>query len=202
MGPTLIILALLLASPSVHAQTEVEQIIQIRKWYAEVESNLEQCQVVTMNDYTDPDIYEGYLPEIKAWYDKENKNFIKIQHMGLADWHEKTSYCYLNNGTLFFIYTTGYSPDKMYTAEELNLTEEELWEMGGEVKTIDYYEARIYFVNKEIIRHLTKHKSFPESESDHDLSEVKNEKVAIDEGDGDKEVAYIARIIEALNNKL
>lgn len=181
------------------AQSGKEQTKLIRQWYGEIESSLTTYKIVKLNDYSDPDIYEGYSPEIKGWYNEDVKQFVKIEHTGMADWHEEIHNIYLRDEQPFFIYTKGYSAGEMYTAEDLNVTEEELWEMGGKPKTIDHFESRIYFSDKKVIEHLTKRKSFSSLEDDVNLSDVKNEKAPIDQVFGEKEIDYIARIIVAIN---
>lgn len=133
-----------------------EQINTIKKWYSEVEANVAACRVVKMDDWVDEDEYSGYTPAYTFYLDKETGACIKFVEYGAADWHEITKSYYFHEGELFFVFETGYFPGEMMTAEELEISEEELWEMGGEAKTLRGFENRIYFWKGKTIQFLSK----------------------------------------------
>ncbi len=178
-----LILLLFMGPLVAFGQTSSEKVKQIRTWYAESEKLASSCTIVKMNDWADPDQYEGYSPEYTAWYDKNTKTFVKISETGGGDWHETTTSYHLNKGKLFFIFSKGYTPGTMYTAKELNMTEEELWQSGGEAKTLNAFEHRWYVWESTVFKTLVKDKEFTAKNGTFDmvekfnLSDVKNETV-------------------------
>ncbi len=109
---------------------------------------------------------------------------------------------YIKDGVLFFIFSKGYNPGEMYTAEELEISDEELWQMGGEAKTLKAFEKRIYFSKGEIIRYLTKDKTFSANTSDFGMSNMDNEAGDIDKLDGQMLNKHVLKMINALNEKM
>ena len=194
------LIAILLSFPFlIMAQSVEDEINTIRKWYGKVEGKLTNCQVVELSDWVDDEDYSGYMPEITGYYDKDLDQFIKIVEIGYADWHEITKMYYLNNGELFFIFMKGYYAGEMYTAEELGISEEEFWQMGGEAKNLDAFEERIYFSNEKIIRYLIKEKTFPVNEANFNMSDIDNEKGNIEKLDSQRMSKHVQKMLAALN---
>ena len=130
--------------------------------------------------FYDDNYNSGGSTEIEGYYDTITKEIIKVVEMTYYDWAEDETAYYYRQGQLFFIYSKGNSPGEMYTAQELEITEEELWERGGEAKSLNFYEDRYYYHDKKCIRHLNKSKLIS-VEDEADLSEVPNEKIKIEE---------------------
>lgn len=172
-----------LFSTSILAQDIEDDIKQIRKWYGEVESKMKECQKMNLEDYTQLEDIDGPM-EVLAYYHPATDKFLKIEFRVFADWHEEVSQYYLNNEQLFFEYTTGNSADEMYTAEELNITEQEFWERGGEAKTISYSQYRTYYKDGEVIRFLSKFKTVKSEDPAPDFSKMENVTEAVNDANG------------------
>ena len=182
------------------AQSEEESVKQIRKWYKEVEDRLDQCIKVPVTMFYDEDYVNGGSTEIEGYFDTINKSFIKIIETTYYDWAEDITSYYFHNGELFFIFQKGSHAGEMYTAEELKLTEEELWQSGGEAKTMIFYEKRNYFNKGICIRNLSKRKEVG-SEEDGDLKEVDHEKIATDDPDAAAIYKHGLKIYKQLSPK-
>jgi len=197
----ILFLLLVLFSNQLISQTTEESILEIRKMYKETENVLNICEIINSNDWIDEEQYNGYTPEITAYYDTRRKEIVKIVEYGAGDWHESTTSYYLREGKLFFVFIESYSPEEMFTGEELGMTEEELHESGGEAKTLDYYEGRIYIKDWVVIRDLTKHKIMSASEGDPSLKEIKNEQEEIFPGNYEGVFSHLEKMLEHLKTK-
>ena len=158
------------------SQTTEESITEIRKMYKETENVLKNCDTIISNEWTDDAYYNGLTSTITAYYDKRRKEIVKIVEYGGGDWHEEKASYYLRDGKLFFAFIEANSADEMYTGKELAMSDEELHESGGEAKSMNYSEVRLYITDWQVIRDLTKQKTFPISESNISLKEVENVK--------------------------
>lgn len=197
-----ILLTILLASPILlFSQTEEETVKKIRSWYKETEASLADCRVIHMNDWEAQGDYDGFTPEFTAYFDTVKREFIKILQYGGGDWYEEWTSYYLRNNELFFIFSKGYTPGEMYTAQELNVTEEELWEMGQEAKTLSAFETRIYYNGTDVIRYLTKDKEVS-AEGEYSLKDVKNEKQEIPSAEGTDRLEYLRLIMAELKTRI
>ena len=174
-----LLLTLLIVPALSFSQTEEDRIKDIRSWYKEVEGNLENCIKIPLTMFYDSEYVRGGSTEIEGYYDTINKVIIKIVERTYYDWAEDATSYYFHDKEMFFIFSTGSGPGEMYTAEELGVSEEELWEMGGEAKTLNYYQDRYYYQNEKCIRHLNKAAEIS-SEEEVDMSKVENEKQTID----------------------
>lgn len=169
---------LLLIIPFVSfAQTEEERITAIRKWFKETESKLKACKQFTYQDLQDPDYVTGGSSDQVVYFDTATNQIIKITEYIYYDWAYTETSWYFNQSKCYFVFEKSSSVKDMYTAEELGMTDEEFWQSGGEAKTMEHTENRLYF-NKEgkCIRYLVKNKVVSADESSPDMSEVKNEK--------------------------
>ena len=193
-------LLLLLLPSFLIAQTTDDKIKNIRSWYKDVEENLTRCTVIELTDWVDEQEYFGYNPVFKGYYNAENKQFIKIEEKGMADWHEVTKMYYLKGGVLFFVFIKGYNADEMYTAEELGISETEFWQRGGEAKNLKAYEERIYLAENKTIRYLKKEKIFSTGEQNFDMSDLNNENRNTNEIDTQRIISYVNRILNAIVN--
>ncbi|UKN02175.1 hypothetical protein K6119_01415 [Paracrocinitomix mangrovi] len=174
---------LVLLSFNSFSQDEEQRIKDIRKWYASIESQLENCRVDTLQDFNDSEYVIGGYVEVFGYFDTISNSYIKFEEQASYDWAYAITSYYFHEGQLFFIFTEGSGPGEMYTAEELEITEEELWNRGGEAKTIVAFEERYYYDSDgKCIRKLHKEKEFP-SEEEPDLSETVNEKESVDDKD-------------------
>ena len=156
------------------AQNEVEDIAQIKKWYQTIEENLDNCITYKVDEFVHDDNSGENSSELLAFFDKETNQFVKLVEYTAGEWHEQWMSYYFNNGTLFFIFVEGYYGGDYYSAEELDLEEEEYYQMGLEPKNLDAYEERFYFSQNECIEYLTKSKTI-NIDAPRDLSNIKNE---------------------------
>ncbi|MBD3635889.1 MAG: hypothetical protein HUJ25_00995 [Crocinitomicaceae bacterium] len=157
------------------AQTNEDRIEEIRSLYKDVESRLKNCREIPLTLFYDEDYVTGGSTETVGYYDTTKKELIKITETSYYDWAEDVTSYYFHKGELFFIFSKGNSRGEMYTADELGISEDELWESGGEAKTLIYYENRYYFLDKTCIRHLSKEVEI-DADKEGDLSKVENEK--------------------------
>lgn len=63
----------------------------------------------------------------------------------------------------------------MYDAKELGITEQELWERGGEAKTLEHFEQRVYLEESKVIRCLYKSGKFDPNLDKPSLRKLENE---------------------------
>ena len=80
----------------------------------------------------------------------------------------------------------------------LGVTEEELWERGGEAKNLMAYEDRIYIANEKVILHLGKKLLLDPSDNDFDLSEVESKAQADDSFSLEFILKHFSKAIAAL----
>lgn len=163
-----------------YSQSEDKKVKEIRSWYSDVESRLSQCIRVPITMFYDKDYVNGGSTEIEGFYDTINKEFIKIVEVTYYDWSEDVVSYYFHEGNLFFIFQEGSHAGQLYTADELDVTEQELWESGGEAKTMIFYENRYYYAEEACIRHLQKSIEVAVEETP-DLKEIKNKKAKTDD---------------------
>lgn len=178
-----------------------DAITDIRAWYKSTEANLKNCAVIEVNDWIDEEQYNGYTPEVVAYFDTVAYEIIKIDEYGQSDWYEETKSYYFKNGALYFLFAKGYSPGEMYTATELNITEHELWERGWEAKTLEYFEKRTYFKNNKVIRCLEKSELFPANESDPEMKDISNVQVELSDSEGDDEIKHTNKLLLMLRGR-
>ncbi len=193
----LIVLFLNSASFQLFSQGTESDIQQIRGWYAEVEGLLNDCEEIDLADYT---AFEVDGPtEIKAFYHPESNKIIKIVMTIFQDWHEESNQHYLKDHQLFFTFTDGYFADEMYTAEELDMDEDQYFMNGGEAKTLAYYQYRTYYKKKEVIRFLSKEKVIAVSDDRPDLSKIPNVTESIKDA---PDAPDIAGLVEAFLSQI
>lgn len=161
-------------------QNADDQIKQIRTWYKEVESKLDQCKIIKLYDFYDEDFVTGGSSEAMCFYDTINNEIIKIIEETYYDWAIDRSSYYYHDGDIFFVFSEGNSPGEMYSADELGISEEELWERGGEAKTLNYYQDRFYYHADVCIRHLNKALELSAEAEEPTFKEVDNETQKID----------------------
>lgn len=159
-----------------YSQSTDDRIKEIRSLYKDVESRLANCIKIPITMFYDEDYITSGSSEMEGYYDTTSRELIKIVEHTYYDWAESEVSFYFNKGDLFFVYDRGNTPGEMYTAEELGMTEQELWESGGEAKSLEYYENRYYFEGRTCIQHKSKNKEIL-IDDDPDLSEVPNEKM-------------------------
>jgi hypothetical protein len=179
------------------SSTQDDRIDQIRAWYKEIEGKLSSCTLIE----TEGEYFEGTVPEVKGWYDNVTNQFIKIEAYMGADNHEETIMYYLNNGIVFFTFTQGTGVDEFYTAEEMNMSEEEYYESGMEAKTYDSWEDRRYFHDRKCIRNLHRSKVYKTSET-LSFKGVENEDAEIDPDAYTAVVEQTDMFLEYLKNKM
>jgi len=201
MKNNFLLLLLFIFSQQVISQTSEESIAKVRKMYKETENVLKTCKIIKSTDWVDEDQYNGYTPEITAYYDPRRKEIVKIVEYGAADWHEYRSSYYLRGGNLFFVFIESNSADEMFTADEMNMSEEELHESGGEAKTMNYSEERIYLLNWKVIRDLTKQKVVDVSEEPN-LKEIKNKEEVIVPGVYEGVFSHLEKMLTYLKAKI
>lgn len=199
MKTALIALLLFVMPASLWAQEE--DIANIRKWYKSVEGRLKTSEVKKLMDFEDTIQYSGMAGEVEAWYDANEKQYIKIVENGYADWHMEKASFYFKDGEVFFIFIETESAGEMYTAEELGVTDEELWQSGGEAKTMNYTQERIYIKDNKCIRYLVKEKDFPAEDKEHSLKDVKNKDGDMGGLDMDYYTSHIGQLKLALKKK-
>ena len=127
-----------------------KQIADIRTWYSEVEAVLERCIVVTAGSSAGPNA------EVTGYYDTISQSFVKVVDQYMGDWNEGIYSYYFHEGELFFLFEEVYTTDGTYSAEELGITDEELWRRGPQPKSLLFTQERKYFRDNECIQHLTK----------------------------------------------
>lgn len=176
------LIALLLSPCTSLSQTDPspERIKEIRAWYKDVENRLSNCIRIPVTMFYDSDYVSGGSTEMEGYVDTTNNEIIKIVEHTYYDWAEDESSFYYHEGELFFIFSAGNTPGEMYTAEELGVSEQKLWEMGGEAKTLRYYEERYYFESDKCIQHLHKEFEVPTGEAP-PLKEVDSEPFSLDD---------------------
>jgi len=183
-------------------QTEDESVSKIRKWFKATEANLESCVQVKLNDWEADTYYSGYTPEFIGFYDTTKNELIKVDRYGAADWHELWTSYYFKDGKLFFIFERGYTPGEMYTAKDLGITEEELWERGQDAKTCEAFETRAYYVNDKVVRYLKKEQEVSVESKIKVSSEVKSVKKDVAEANAAVEIQYTKQFIAMLKKSM
>ncbi|MEX1002606.1 MAG: hypothetical protein WDZ35_10870 [Crocinitomicaceae bacterium] len=160
--------------PSVIGYGNEEDIQQIKEWYKQIEDNLDNCVKVPLTAFYDEDYVTGGSSDLEGYIDTTTNQLVKIIEHTYYDWAEDVNSYYFHEGNLFFIFSHGNYPGEMYTAEELEISEDELWQRGGEAKTINYYERRVYYKSAVCIRHQYKEKEY-DVEAQPDLKLEKND---------------------------
>jgi hypothetical protein len=156
------------------SQKEQNQIEEIKSWYKEIESNLKNCAIVKNPSFWDDNYPTGSTLDLVGYYDSTKGYFVKIITYSGGDWHEEWNSYYFNDSILFFIYSRGYTPGEYYTAEEMEMSEEEYWQSGGECKNLDAFEQRLYYADKKCIRFLSKNEIVKDYDENIALTDTKN----------------------------
>lgn len=114
------------------AQTEEEQVKEIRKWFADINANLSNYQLIE-KEVSDESTEGG---SIKAYYDNDKLMLMHCEFYG--EMGNLTEDYYYNDGKLFFVFAVrkNYSAP-VYSEEEITITKE---------------ENRYYFNNDKMIR--------------------------------------------------
>ena len=150
-----------------------EDIQQIKTWHKQIEDNLSKCVKIPLTVFYDEDYVTGGSNDLEGYFDTTTNQLVKIVEHTYYDWAEDENAYYFHDGNLFFVFSSGSYPGEMYTAEELETIEDELWQRGGEAKTINYYERRIYYKAAICIKHLYKEKEYDVEETPN-LSSTEN----------------------------
>lgn len=154
----------------------------IRTWFKQIESHSKSQTIQLFHDIENPNYVKGGSSEVIFYFDSLSGNISKVVETTYYDWHESKTSWYFNDAKCFFIFDESNGAEEMYTAEELNITEEELWQRGGEAKTIIFTENRIYFdENGNCIRYLNKEKTVESSQTEADMSSIKNKSLEVND---------------------
>ncbi|MCB9224066.1 MAG: hypothetical protein H6582_07830 [Crocinitomicaceae bacterium] len=164
------------------SQSTEDRVKTIREWYKETEGKIKNCIQLPLTDINDPNYVVGGSYDIIAYYDSASHQIIKIVEETYYDWAVNKTSWYFKKGECFFIFNEFNGAKEMYTAEELEITEEEYWQRGGEAKTVEFNEDRMYYNSEgKCIRYLNKNTVVPASETQPNMKDVSNE--TLDEND-------------------
>jgi hypothetical protein len=165
-----------------NAQDTEDRIKNIRAWYKDIESRLDKCVEIPFTMYYDENYDKGGSSDLMGYYDTVSMELIKVVEHNYMDWAEDISSYYYYKGDLFFIYQNGYTPGEMFTATELGISDDELWESGGEAKTLEHYQNRYYFLDKNCIQYLHKEAEV-DIDKEADLKDVEHKELSTESSD-------------------